>query len=442
MSNLIFRPWSGAEREFHFVGYNRNHTVFFVRDGQCSRQAVALQLPTLFRIQFRENPICDSGSIPVEIQPAALHLPACFSSKHESEAFRNPNSNEILCAHILGHGVWKAVTRHKCWLEPRHDKDLSELLRQELDGYRQLHAIREEEIASQIAALPRTESSKAKELRQTLRGQFTTFREGTNGIEYISIFETTLEMARAGWGGLREKVLEREWAKHYGLHLKTIRRDAAAFRIWLQRSAYNTRQSITNLNTRTVENGFALALTPGQWETVEAAIMYEIRFANGSRCWLDDVEVRGIVNVQEVEDFDRFEKAEHDEFSKIKDSPSPITKPMWYSEGFATVRRCNGRGEVVETLPLPNEIRALCQLLAERPDNIGQFSEIEPQIGTRTNQMDSAANVAKPARKGARRVRDVLRTKTACRLREWGVLTVTAAGREKFLKLSPPISAD
>ncbi len=123
----------------------------------------------------------------------------------------------------------------------------------------------------------------------------------------------------------------------------------------------------------------------------------------------------------------------------LRKSPEP---PPWHTEGFVAIRRCNGKGEVIETLPLCNEFRALCQLLAERPDQTAQYSEIEPQIGRRTHQLDTGAQVAKPAPKGQRRVRDLLRTETGHRLLRWGVLTEIEVGREKFLRLSPPKPAD
>src|SRR5262249_9816861 len=115
------------------------------------------------------------------------------------------------------------------------------------------------------------------------------------------------------------------------------------------------------------------------------------------------------------------------------------TEPFsWHSEGFATIRRLNDRNELIETLPLSNEFRALCQLLSERPDQTAQFSEIEPHIGTRTHELDIAARVTKPALKGQRRVRDLLRTETGRRLLEWNVLGEIEVGREKFLKLLLP----
>lgn len=309
MAKIVVSAWSGSKREVHFVGYNRGHTACFIRNEQNSRTAIALRLPRLFQISFHQNPIGERGSPPVEISRTALHLPACFASRKETEAFGDPNSNEMLCASQFGHDLWKAATCHKCWLEPKHDKELSKLLRDELKHLRRRHKIREREIAARIAALPPGETERIKELRNMLRGEFTACAPGTSGLEYISIFDTTLEMVRGGWGNLRERLLAREWAEHHGLNLKTIPIEAAAFRAWLERLAYNARLTTTDLSTRTVETGVGLQLYPNQWEILEAAIQYEIRFADGSRCWLEDFEERAITDPQEVEDFDCLEQA-------------------------------------------------------------------------------------------------------------------------------------
>jgi hypothetical protein len=261
-----------------------------------------------------------------------------------------------------------------------------------------------------------------------LRGEFTAITGGENGaFKSISIFDVTLDMVRNGWGGLREKLLEREWAEHFGLKLQTIPTEAAAFHAWLEKHAYNARQRTTDIQIGTVEIGVCLNLHPWQWEVLEAAVLYEVRFADGTRCWLDDIEERAVTSPEEVEDFEKLESAQKPQ------EPTP-----WHTEGFVTIRRCNGKGELVENLPLSNEFRALCQLLAERPDQTAQYSEIEPHIGTRTHDLDTAAGVTNPAQKGERRVRDLLRTETGRRLLEWGVLTEIEVGREKFLKLTAP----
>ena len=106
------------------------------------------------------------------------------------------------------------------------------------------------------------------------------------------------------------------------------------------------------------------------------------------------------------------------------------------------ISRHNRNGEEVDTLPLSNEFRALCQLLAERPGQTGQFSEIEPKIGTRTRELDLAAGQAKAASpSGKRRLRDMLSTQTGKKLLLWKVLRKAEPGREKFITLFPPTVA-
>lgn len=428
MYNLKITGWNGGTREVRFVGYNRDHTACFVRDGHNARRAISLRLPKLFDLRFYQNPIGKGGSPLIEINRAALHLPACFATKKEKEAFDDPHSTEVQCARTFTHDLWKAVTTQKCWLGPENEGELAKLLNEELERQRRLYAIREKETADQIAALPPGDTERAEELRAMLRGEFTVPTSGDNGaFKSISIFDVPLDMVRNGWAGLREKLLEREWAEHFGLNVQTIPTEAAAFHAWLEKHAYNTRQRTTDIQIGTVEIGVCLNLYPFQWEVLEAAVLYEVRLADGTRCWLDDIEERAVTSPEEVEDFEKLESAQ-----------KPPEPTPWHSEGFATIRRCNGKGETVETLPLSNEFRALCQLLAERPDQIAQFSEIEPQIGTRIHSLDIAAQVINPSQKGERRVRDLLRTETGRRLLEWGVLAEQEVGREKFLKLTAP----
>jgi hypothetical protein len=310
MSTLAISTWSGTKREVHFVGFNRDHTACFIRDEENTRRAITLRMPSLFKLHFRENPIGQNGSPPVEITRAVLHVPASFLSEAEKQKFDDPKSVEVECARIIGDDMWKVVTSHKCWLRPKHNKKLSKLLHEEMKALRRSHAVRKLEVDNQIAALPPGQTNRAEELRNMLRSQFATSCSGQNGSsKFISIFDVTLEMVRHGWGGIYEKVLEREWADDCGINLDDIPGEAASFRAWLERVAYNARQTMANLNTWTVETGVCLKLDPWQWDVLEAAVQYEIRFADGSRSWLDDVNERDITDPQEIEDFDRLEEA-------------------------------------------------------------------------------------------------------------------------------------
>ena len=203
MNNLKITGWTGGTREVRFVGYNRDHTAFFVRDGNNTRRAISVRLPKLFDLHFYQNPIGKDGSPPIEINRAALHLPACFATKKEKEAFDDPRSTEVQCARTFMHDIWKEVTTQKCWLEPENDGELAKLLQEELDRQRRLYTSREKETADQIAALPPGETNRAEELRNMLRGEFSTYDRGEHGsLKLISIFDATLEMVRNGWGGL------------------------------------------------------------------------------------------------------------------------------------------------------------------------------------------------------------------------------------------------
>jgi hypothetical protein len=293
MSTLSVLKWFGVKREVHFVGYNRDHTACFVRDEQNDRRAITLYLPKHFDLRFRENPVGKHGSPPVEILPVALHVPACFTDETEKTKYIDRNSDEFKLAKTFGHELWKFVTQHKCSLEQKDEPKLSKLLNAELERLRRLQKIRAKETADQIAALPPGETKRVEELRNMLRGEFTTSARGENGtFNSISIFDTTLQMVRQGWGDLREKLLERKWAEDLGVNLETMQSEAAAFHTWLGNIVYNARQTTTNLNTHAVEIGFGLKLDPWQWEILEAAVSYEIRFADGSRCWLDEIEER------------------------------------------------------------------------------------------------------------------------------------------------------
>lgn len=408
LAPLRILDWSGASREVRFVSWNTAHSVCFIYDEQHVRRAINLSLPSLFNLRFHENPFPNSP--PEEILRTALHLPPCLASKKEADALRTKGTGENAVASQFF--PWQLVTRHVMHLEPKDDKALTRLLRKALARRRSEHKARERE----IAALP---PEQAEAECRILKGEFSA--KGPDG-SLISEFDVTLDMVKQGWGGLRDRLLHDEWARLVGLNLDRVVEDARAFRRWIEK-----RGAIVRENSD-VSPGLVFET---EWEVLEAAVRYEIRFIDGTRCWLDAIEERPLADAAEVADFDLVEKAQA--------IPGPLP---WHSEGFGTIWRRDVEGEVSDSLPLSNEFRALCQLLAERGDQTAQFSEIEPQIGTRTHELDTnAGQGAKASPTGERRVRDMLRTETGKRLLEWGVLTEIEVGREKFLKLSPPKSA-
>lgn len=463
MKDLHILDWSGGKRKVQFIGWNKTHTSCFIYDEQHARRAVNLSLPSLFNLQFPEHPFPNLP--PTEIVRTALHVPPCCASKDEANALQTSGTAEDAVANAFF--PWKLATRHILCLQPQDYKPLARLLREELKrlrderradkrdlprwvdqkGARGRHRIAE--LRDRCKALPRDQSAVAKsrlaktqgkflqwlrkleaEQRRILEGKFTALDPDNT---LISVFDVTLDMVKQGWGGLRERLLHAEWAKLSGLALDRVTADAGAFRQWLSRErAFNTRERIFDSTTRTSEVSVGLHLSETEWEILEATVSYEIRFSDGSRCWLDAIEERPLADAAEVAEFEVVQKAQ-----------APASPHPWHSEGFGTIWRRNAQGVVSESLPLSNEFRALCQLLAERDDQTAQFSEIEPQIGTRTHHLDTEAGQgAKASSKGERRVRDLLRTETGTRLLEWGVLTEIEVGREKFLKLSPPKAAE
>src|SRR5436190_21765838 len=93
-----------------------------------------------------------------------------------------------------------------------------------------------------------------------------------------------------------------------------------------------------------------------------------------------------------------------------------------------------------DTIPMGTKlIRYRCQMNSARCDCTSQFSQIEPEIGTKTRQLDLAAGQTdKVSLSGKRRIRDLLRTKTGKKLVAWKVLIVRNHGRDRFIRLSPP----
>lgn len=428
MKELIISKWDGQEGAVRFVGYNRDHTACFVRDQTNAIRTIAFRLPNLYGLRYYSNPIGSDGSPVVSIRPALLHLPACFESKTHKEAYEDPESAQGRLARADVHEHWKVATPHKCWLEPEDDGKLEELSKLELNRQRLAYEAALKEVTEEIGSLEPKDRVGAERLRKELEGRFTVvMSDGIGGFKTASALEVPLDFVRHGWAGIRDRFLAEEWAKLVRLDLGAIGEDAHAFHTWLERSAYNARQTTTYLNTRSVEMGVGLRLAPWQWEVLEATTRYEVGFANGTRCWVANIEERPLSSPEEVDDCERLERPQ-----------AYPESPLWHSGGFSTIRQHNDKGEILSILPLSNEFRALCQLLAERSDGIAQFAEIEPQIGTRTHELDIAAQVANPSPKGERRVRDLLRTETGKRLLEWGVLTELKEGREKFLKLQAP----
>jgi hypothetical protein len=194
---------------------------------------------------------------------------------------------------------WQLATRHVMSLEPKDDKVLAKLLRQELEQRRAEY--REEERA--LATLP---PKQAEERRKLLTSKFTVSR--SDG-KLVSVFDLTLDDVRAGWGGLRDRLLREEWSAMCGIPTARVLADASLFCRWIASKTINASTESLNERTRTVEVSVGLNLFETEWEVLEAAVRYEIRFADGSRCWLDAVEERGLADADEVREFEDIERA-------------------------------------------------------------------------------------------------------------------------------------
>jgi hypothetical protein len=240
----------------------------------------------------------------------------------------------------------------------------------------------------------------------------------------------TLEDVKLGREGIRDAWMHTVWATNNGWDLAAMGRERPIFLAWLAQHTGTPARFIGDGSRRygiaPPSFGVKYEQDPSFVEAC-ASVRYRARFANKSNSvvYLADCECREELTAGELK-----------EVSQTARSLKPVEPHIWHTEGFSAIYRRNRNGRVVETLRLANEFRALCLLLAESPDQTAQYSEIQPKIGTCAHRLDIAAGGAKPAQKGERRVRDLLRTKTGRRLVRWGVLKTTKAGREKFLELS------
>jgi hypothetical protein len=301
MNPLSLHEWNQSPRQVRFFGFNRDYSAAFIRDEAGARRAIRLHLPGICDLRFRSNPIQEAASALRSITRTALHVPPCFASKADCADFRAEGSHErLIAAHFA---PWKLVSiHHDRYLDEKDNKELSKRLDQEQHRLRQDYAQRQQEIAS----LP---PERRAEEQRALEAAFTTIRRAAPGAkELASVFDLTLDDAREGWGDLREDLLHEQWAAHHGLNLQRVKKDAEGFRIWLQARAFNAREHITDLRTRTTEVRLGLSLTADQWEMVEASVGYEARFTSGLPCWLEAVEITSALVPQEIEDFDRHEQ--------------------------------------------------------------------------------------------------------------------------------------
>lgn len=356
---------------------------------------------------------------PIRITRTALCLPPCRADKASADALRTKDSNAFICAQHSS--AWELCTKHVLYADPGDDPALHELLQKRKAQLRNTY----DQELRRIAKLPKRESA---EERRLLKARYAFIRSrGVKELE-VPVWQASLEDVKNGWDGILENYLHAWWAKENGFDIEVIKDDAQKFRRWMESVAVNARFNVYHSGTQTREIRHGLKRTEVEWLVSEAVVRYQIDFSDGTRAWLDNIIESDITDVQSLREFDELVK-----------SHTPPEPPPWYSAGFAAIWRYNRCAERADELPLSNEFRALCQLLAARADQTSQFGEIESQIGTRTRELDRAAGQTDNASPlGKRRLRDMLRTKIGKILVAWNVLTVRTSGRERFIKLSPP----
>src|SRR5262249_55521489 len=116
---------------------------------------------------------------------------------------------------------------------------------------------------------------------------------------------------------------------------------------------------------RPTEVGFGLTLSPDQWDVLESTVLYEVRFADGTRCWLEDIEERAVTDPREVEDFDELEGAA---------SQAPVDPK--HLESLAEAQRMLSEGIMLNVGPLvekmtPDEKFLFNLLRAKNPKRPG-----------------------------------------------------------------------
>lgn len=430
MNALRIVDWSGKAREVQFVGWlDERRLSAAVRDELGHKRVLDLQPPHRFEVRFLSPPLPPSP--PVEIAATALRIPPCRASEVEARALHEEDSTANLTAAMTA--PWELAAREVLYLTADHDRALREALKAHKTRRRAERRERQKKLEEWIKKDKPGEEEIAQR-RRFLADRFTTMVVCPDGrSKLLSEFDVTLDEARQDWGGLRDAALHAAWLKEHRLTTESLEKDQRYFRRWLRRSAINEQTHTFDSFTRTREKVPTLRLFEIEWGVLEASIRWRVRCADGSLRWLDDFEERDVACVAEIEAIDR-----------LMDAGKPAAPPAWHSEDWRVVYRRRQAGEVVAELPLVNEFRALCILLANQKSQRLPFTEIQPVLGTKTRELDESGTVADKSKSpaGERRVRDLLRTKTGKALLDWKVLEVQESGRERVLQLRPPSPAD
>jgi hypothetical protein len=451
MKSLTIELTKGATRQLQSIGWKtpsaddcRRHFFALDRDGKVLVVTPKPAMPRFLvpgnSVVFLREPFPEA--VCVEISPCRLLVPPCYQTQEELDGV-------FPGLHTFDPWQWVYWKTHRQFLilEPADDGVLQKRLDKWLAAMRaayehESHVLRAEFERQQTKPLTElgyeNEEQRKKHVLE-LQAVLENIVESETPIDNAICkgrLKLTLADVKRGCEGIRDAWLHEDWAKKSGEDLGAMLRERLFFFKWLETHT-GTPANIIDATSRPTTQRHGIA-PPGFGEKYEqdprfleacASVRFRARFADnaGSVVYLENCEIREELTAQE-----------RNEVAQLTTlAAAPVANP-WHTEGFATIRRCNDKGQVIATLPLANEFRALCQLLAERPDQTAQYSEIEPHIGTRTHDLDNVAGVTNPAQKGERRVRDLLRTETGRRLVEWGVLTEIEVGREKFLKLTAP----
>lgn len=241
MDTLTLLDWDAeSEREVHFLGWKSGatrSTLYIHTEGRCRQ--ITLRLPYHFNLVFPSEPVPD---LPItSIRRTALHYPACFASREEVRKFvEHPPPISMLDA---SGKAWMHFTRHLWYLESDGAKDLQ-------------HRIRSHTISGQKASKRMT-------------------------------FEADISDAAKSHPGFIDEIVIQAWAERYSIDLATMARDARAFKYWLERHAINKQESVLYERRKIPVPVKVLRLSPSQWDILLASVGFELRFKDGSRCWID-----------------------------------------------------------------------------------------------------------------------------------------------------------
>jgi hypothetical protein len=446
---LVVQLTKGTDHQLQSVGWktpqaNDCRRQFFALDSHGKMLVVTpkLALPKYY------DPLCQvkavfcgepfPEAVCVEIRFCRLLSPPCYKSKEEFDS-QLPGHYALepwRAIYWETHGEFLVVDESdEVLLRERYARWLSAM---QADYESEVNRFRAQIECLKAASLPELGIENEEQRAAEIAGLHTQLNvlqsdDPIPGIPSKGWLKLTFDDIKRGCEGLRDAWMHEIWAAQHGQDLAEMHRERIAFRRWLEIHT-GTPANVIDATKLERHNGI---MPPNFGERFEsdprfleacAKVRYRARFADnaGTVVYLADCEIREELTAEE-----RKEAASLTERPQLK-------VQSWHSEGFTVIYRFNSNGEVIETLPLNNEFRALCQLLNESPDNTGQFSEIEPRIGTRAHELDVAAGVRNPALKGERRIRDLLQNETGRRLVEWGILTEKKIGREKFLTLSAP----